>query len=141
MASENGSRKQIWPTKSYGLFFPRKGGGHDPCPLGRDRVLHGRRLRSLLTLVATPLQLKKPVSGATCLRNSSCVFVFKDTLGARHFSCAVYGFGQDTSAALHHQTREKSSGTQCSLRVKNVTIRHRVIMLTKNSSTKIRRND
>ena len=36
---------------------------------------------------------------------------------------------------------KKTSGTQCSLRVKNVTIRHRVVMLTKNSPTNIRRND
>jgi len=92
-------------------------------------------------LVATPLQLKKPVSGATCLKNSWCVFVFKGTLGARDFSCAVYSFGQVTSAALDHRTREKTSGAQCSLRVKNVTMRHRMVMLTKNSSTKTRKND
>ena len=29
------------------MFFPRRGGGHDPCPLGRDRVLQGRRVQYL----------------------------------------------------------------------------------------------
>ena len=38
-------------------------------------------------------------------------------------------------AALDHRTREKISGAQCSLRVKNVTTRHRVVMVTKSSST------
>ena len=95
------------------FLFLSKGGGHDPCPLRCNRVLHGHRLRSVLTLVrisalvATPLQLKKPVSGATCLKNSLCVFVFKGTLGARDVSCTIYSFGQVTSAALDHRTREK----------------------------------
>ena len=67
--------------------------------------------------------------------------MFKGTLGTGDFARAVYGFGQVTSAALDHRTREKTSGTQSNLQVKNVKIRHRVVMLTMNSCAKTRKND
>ena len=41
-------------TLAYCSYFPRKGGGHDPCPLGRDRVLKGRRVQYLKVPIISP---------------------------------------------------------------------------------------
>ena len=40
-------RRTLAQRKSQGSYVPRKGGGHDPCPLGRDRVFKGRRVQYL----------------------------------------------------------------------------------------------